>query len=149
MRELRKSKGFTLVELLVVIAIIGLLASVVIVSVNSARAKARDSRRVSDVKALSSAIELYKDSNSGNAPASTGAIATDLAPLVTANFVGKVPTDPKNTGTFVYTYSNTGSDDTYYIQFQTEQASSLGNATYYCSTSAGVVGQTSGACVEK
>ncbi len=49
-------KGFTLIELLVVIAIIGLLSSVVLASLNSARAKARDARRVSDLKQIANMI---------------------------------------------------------------------------------------------
>ncbi len=54
-------KGFTLLELLVVIAIIGILASIATVSFNSARAKARDAKRVSDSKGVQSAITLYVD----------------------------------------------------------------------------------------
>ena len=53
-----KGKGFTLIELLVVIAIIGLLSTLAVVSLNSARAKARDAKRVSDVKQLSMVIEM-------------------------------------------------------------------------------------------
>ena len=54
-----KSKGFTLIELLVVVAIIGLLASVVTVSLNSARAKGRDAQRKENLKQLETALRLY------------------------------------------------------------------------------------------
>ena len=56
-----KKAGFTLIELLVVIAIIGLLSSIVLVSLNSARAKARDARRISDFKQIQLALELFYD----------------------------------------------------------------------------------------
>ena len=52
-------RGFTLIELLVVIAIIGILASVVLASLNSARKKGRDARRVADIKQVQLALELY------------------------------------------------------------------------------------------
>jgi len=58
---MRQGKGFTLIELLVVIAIIGLLASIVLVSLNSARAKARDVRRIADFRNINLAMELYFD----------------------------------------------------------------------------------------
>lgn len=61
-----KRKGFTLIELLVVIAIIGLLSTLAVVSLNSARGKARDAKRVSDVKQLSMIIEMENiDSSDG------------------------------------------------------------------------------------
>lgn len=55
------SKAFTLVELLVIIFIIGLLASIVIVSVRSARTKGRDARRRVDLETMRTAMEFYKD----------------------------------------------------------------------------------------
>ena len=59
-----KRKGFTLIELLVVIAIIGLLSTLAVVSLNGARAKARDAQRISDVKQLSTIIEIEATENS-------------------------------------------------------------------------------------
>lgn len=64
-------KGFTLIELLVVISIIGLLSSIVLTSVNSARAKARDARRIADFKQIQTALELFYDSQ-GRYPQSPG-----------------------------------------------------------------------------
>jgi len=57
-----KTKGFTLIELLVVVAIIGILSSVVLASLNTARAKARDAERLSDMRQMQIALELYYDS---------------------------------------------------------------------------------------
>lgn len=54
----KNQKGFTLIELLVVVAIIGILATLGIVSLNSARAKARDAKRLSDVKQFATALQL-------------------------------------------------------------------------------------------
>jgi prepilin-type N-terminal cleavage/methylation domain-containing protein len=56
-----KNKGFTLIELLVVIAIIGLLSSVVLASVNSAREKAAIAKTLAEMKSLQNAIEMYRN----------------------------------------------------------------------------------------
>lgn len=54
-----KKEGFTLIELLVVIAVIGLLATIVLISLSSARAKSRDARRLADLKQVSLALEMF------------------------------------------------------------------------------------------
>jgi len=65
----RRSTGFTLIELLVVISIIGMLSSIVLASLNTARAKARDARRVSDLRQVQTALEFYYDKHGNYPPA--------------------------------------------------------------------------------
>ncbi len=71
-------KGFTLIELLVVIAIIGLLSTMAVISLNSARAKARDARRLSDVKQLSTMLSLAA-ADDPTANVDCGAVGTECA----------------------------------------------------------------------
>ncbi len=59
----KSKKGFTLIELLVVVSIISLLSSVLLVAFSSARSKARDARRRSDLAQIAKALELYYDQN--------------------------------------------------------------------------------------
>jgi len=54
-----KKQGFTLIELLVVVSIIGLLSMLSVVALGSARSKARDARRLTDIRAIARAIDLY------------------------------------------------------------------------------------------
>jgi len=61
----KKRSGFTLIELLIVIVILSLMAVVTIVILNEARARARDSRRLSDIKQLSKTIEMEDAANPG------------------------------------------------------------------------------------
>jgi len=53
--------GFTLIELLVVIAIIGILSGIVLISMNSARRAARDTRRISDIKEIMKSLQIYEN----------------------------------------------------------------------------------------
>ena len=55
----KRAEAFTLVELLVVIAIIGILSTLAVVSLQSARARARDAKRITDVRQIQMALEFY------------------------------------------------------------------------------------------
>jgi general secretion pathway protein G len=114
--------GFTLIELLVVIAIIGLLSSVVLASLNSARNKALVAKTVSEMKSFQSAIEMYKLDHDGQVPGhgegviySDGPNGNDLSnflnPFLTGidseneTYISKIPNLPNNDSQFYY-FSN-------------------------------------------
>jgi prepilin-type N-terminal cleavage/methylation domain-containing protein len=82
-----KLKGFTLIELLVVIAIIGVLATVVVGAVNSARVKGADATVKSNLQALRVESELWYDSNSSYGTDLTGSCPTAFVASSAPNFL--------------------------------------------------------------
>jgi type II secretion system protein G len=132
-------RGFTLIELLVVIAIIGLLATIVLVSLNNARNKANDAKIKSDLSQIMLGIEMYYADNSsyptvaaacgGNGVIAVGTAVCGGHSLKDASNtqIQRLPTNPIGGGN--YTYS---SADNYTIS----ALLSDGATTYTCKNGA-------------
>ena len=91
----KNRQGFTLIELLVVIAIIGLLASVVLVALTSARSKSRDSKRIADMRQIATGFQIYFSENQ-TYPTTTvgGPNLNGTGPALTPTIFIKFPVAP-------------------------------------------------------
>lgn len=96
-----------MIELLVVIAIIGILASIVLASLNTARKKSRDARRIADVGQLRLALELYFDTAAGY-PNALSLLTSGCG----GSCIATVPTPPTGAGQAAYAYAGLGSGAT-------------------------------------
>ncbi len=131
-----------MIELLVVIAIIGLLATIILVSLNSARVKARNARRLADAHQLVTAMQLYLSDN-GNMMACGGAVSNNPTDWdngrclqnALSPYMSKLPLDPLNDVNYYYYVCTEGSgcnasypDSRYWVQFWLEN---LGGQTFF------------------
>ncbi len=117
-----KKQGFTLIELLVVIAIIGLLSTLAVVALGNARTKARDAKRMSDLKQMQTALELYYTDKNSYPPGTAVDLGTTPAACLGSGgwgmtgcasaYMGTVPLDPSNPSE---KYLYTAATNTYYI----------------------------------
>ncbi len=124
------TRGFTLIELLVVIAIIGILASIVLVSLNSARKKGNDTRVISDVQQLRTALATGFTGSSYPALTTSGA-----HPSANTATVSVDATSQGGSITIVTTPATGGGSVTAYALYG--KLVSPATATYFCIDSTG------------
>lgn len=117
---MKKQKGFTLIELLVVVSLIGILATLVIANMNSARERARDATRKSDLRNIQTALRLYYNDNTAY-PQSSSGIVVGCGGNCTwgqawiksgITYMNILPADPLSTQTYTYTGVVGGEDYT-------------------------------------
>ncbi|MFB6225932.1 MAG: type II secretion system protein [Candidatus Paceibacteria bacterium] len=119
--------GFTLIELLVVIAIIGLLSTLAVIALGSAREEARDQNRLSDLKQIQTSLEIYFTENNQYPVAEEGVVLggnsakcldseEGFASSGCGDALSNIPSDP---GENRYIYSSQNGD-TYQIQARLE-----------------------------
>ena len=127
----KNTRGFTLIELLVVITIIGILATGGVATYTSQIQKARDTNRLTDVKAIQSGVEqIYQDKS--EYPIATMGTTGNTFSGITA-YVPKLPKDPKsgqacNKGTLT---SATACDYLYNVK---DDSNGINNGEYRLST---------------
>lgn len=119
MNKTFSKKGFTLIEILIVVAIIAILASSVLVGFGPAQRQGRDARRISDLRQVQNALELYY-SKCGYYPgpvqagtSCSGAFSqtntwAGLTTVLTGSGIGinQVPDDPTNGKHYTYGSAN-------------------------------------------
>lgn len=130
MKNLLARAGFTLIELLVVTAIIGMIMSALVIQFGTYRMRVRDVERERNMKELQKALELYVTNKRVFPEASATVITgTDIVSLslIDADALVAPPTDPLNTGDFVYTYDSPAGK-TYTITYRLETDSIPGKA---------------------
>lgn len=121
----RGQKGFTLIELLVVIAIIGILSSIVLVSMGGARKSARDATRKADMRQIITAQEMYYGANDAYYTSASW-------PTAIGTYMPKVPTDP---GGSTYFWANNTGDAQKFCAYVTLEG--VSPTTYYTASQLG------------
>ena len=110
MREMKKSKGFTMIELLVVATIMIVLTTVGLVSFQKTTRNSRNAKRKAALETVRQSLVLYR-SDLGSYPSGGGtASAFNAMLIIITDYVSTANvTDPQNTDEFVYTYTSNGS----------------------------------------
>jgi len=149
---LKNKKGFTLIELLVVIAIIALLSTIAVVSLGNARQKARDAKRIADIKQMQTALELdYNNTGNGYKTSDTPSVITAIGTSMTSVPTAPTPKDGACTAvnnSYYYLSTNAVGDtictaaigqcEGFMLQFCTGLATGTIAAGLHCATPSGI-----------
>lgn len=153
---MKRNHSFTLIELLVVIAIIGILAAIIIVSLDKVRGKARDARRKKDIETLQNAINAYAIDNGVKYPVTrfgstpppswcavcsnspntkcSGVISWNSLQSNLTNYLSKLPTDPLNNSNNKYCYTATESAYKIYVRLEQDTSAMQNDGGIYNTT---------------
>jgi prepilin-type N-terminal cleavage/methylation domain-containing protein len=128
-----KNKGFTLIELLVVIAIIGILSSVVLVSLSSARNKGKDASAIGSLNSMRAQAELTTDGN-GNYAANLFTATGQMLNLVKAVVAqtGNISTSTNTSATTSWAVSTTLNSGSSFCVDSTGKAASTTRSGQAC-----------------
>lgn len=140
------TKGFTLIELLVVIAIIGILSSVVLASLNTARNKAKDASAKSSLSSVRADMEIYYNGDGNNTYGTAGAVTVVASGTVTGIQPGCLATDTVKLLKAASAQAATTSYCTVGVNGASYEADvTLLDGTIFCVDSSGFGGKASGA----
>ncbi|HEY4511869.1 MAG TPA: type II secretion system protein [Candidatus Paceibacterota bacterium] len=126
-------KGFTLIELLVVIAIIGILSAVVLASLNGARLRSKDAKRLSDISQLQLALELYYDACKQFPTSLVTTQANGCTGVNLGTFIDPIPKDP-DTSSYAYAINHASTPTNYHLGGSLEMTTVIDRDKNYNST---------------
>ncbi len=114
-----RTNAFTLIELLIVVSLIALLATLVFLSLSSVTVRARDQKRLADIRNIQAALEFYRQANLGRYPAALigGQPLVDGRGVV---YLKTVPKDPRDNSDYEYDDTQTDGVDGYHVCFSAE-----------------------------
>ncbi len=143
----RTKRGFTFIELLVAMAIIGLLSTIILSGVSASRKSARVAQRISDMKRVQVALDLYYAKNksypitnawrgvclSYSAGGTYTAANGQVIPGLTPDYIQFIPIDPQsNTAVDAncYLYNSNGADYAFLVHQVAELSDGSSGASY-------------------